>query len=113
MAAVVAGLMLLIHGAFGVAVSVWSWMALGFFFGLNLLTHFLSISMLKSSQKSFLTFMYGSIGLRFIFSIFFVVIYLIVNEVRDRIVIVNFLFLYLLFTTFELYHLVTKLRTEK
>ena len=69
MAAVVAGLMLLIHGAFGVAVSVWSWMALGFFFGLNLLTHFLSISMLKSSQKSFLTFMYGSIGLRFIFSI--------------------------------------------
>ena len=51
--------------------------------------------------------------MRFIFSIFFVVIYLMVNEVRDKIVIVNFLFLYLLFTTFELYHLVTKLRTEK
>lgn len=113
LAAVVAGLMLLVHKAFDHAVSVWSWMALAFFFVLNLLIHFLSISMLKSSQKSFLTFMYGSIAMRFIFSIFFIVIYLIVNDVMDKIVVVNFLILYLLFTTFELYHLVTKLRTEK
>ena len=113
MAALVAGLMQLIHSAFGLSVSVWSWAALGFFMTLNLLIHFLSINMLKSSQKSFLTFVYGSIAMRFIFSIFFVVIYLMVNEVRDKIVIVNFLILYLLFTTFELYHLVAKLRTEK
>jgi len=113
MAAVVAGLMQLIHSAFSLSVATWSWAAFGFFFTLNLLIHFLSESMLKSSQKSFLTFMYGSIAMRFIFSIFFIVIYLMVNEVRDKIVIVNFLFLYLLFTTFELYHLVTKLRTEK
>ncbi|MFT5725365.1 MAG: cobalamin biosynthesis protein CobD/CbiB [Bacteroidia bacterium] len=113
MAAVIAGAMQLIHSAFSVPVSNWSWGAMGFFFGLNLLIHFLSENMAKSSQKSFLTFMYGSIAMRFIFSIFFIVIYLMVNEVRDKIVIVNFLFLYLLFTTFELYHLVAKLRTEK
>ncbi|MFT7592085.1 MAG: hypothetical protein ACI9UJ_002014 [bacterium] len=113
MTIVIAGLMQLIHSAFGQVVSLWSWLAIGFFFALNMLIHFISQTALKSSQKSFLTFMYGSIGLRFIFSIFFIVIYLIVNDIMDKVVIVNFLILYLLFTTFELYHLVAKLRTEK
>jgi hypothetical protein len=113
LAIIVAGIMFAIHSAIGRPVSVWSWLAIGFFLALNTIIHFLSQNALKSSQKSFLTFVYGSIGMRFIFSIFFIVIYLIVNDVMDKVVVVNFLILYLLFTTFELYHLVTKLHTEK
>lgn len=95
------------------AVSPWCWIALAFFFMLNLLVRFLAETSLKGSQKSFVTFVYGSTGLRFLFSIFFIAIYLIINDVMDKMVVGTFLFLYLLFTSFELYHLVAKLRTEK
>ena len=113
LAAIAAVILLGAHHVFDAQVSVWSWAALVFFFLLNLLVFFLSQTALKGSQKSFITFVYGSSGLRFIFSIFFIVIYLIINDVMDKLVVGSFLFLYLLFTSFELYHLVTKLRAEK
>lgn len=95
------------------SMSVWVWAAWGLFMGMNLLVNFLSKSALKGSQTSFINFVYGSTGLRFLFSIFFIVIYLIVNDVMTKYDIGAFLFFYLLFTSFELFHLVTKLRTEK
>lgn len=101
------------HAIMEAPVSIWNWFALGFFFLLNLLVNFLSQTALKGSQKSFVTFVYGSTGIRFIFSIFFIVIYLMVSDIMDKMVIGVFLFLYLLFTSFELYHLVAKLRAEK
>lgn len=94
-------------------VSSWTWFSVVFFFSMNMLIQFLSQTSLKGTQKSFVTFVYGSTGLRFIFSIFFIVIYLIISDVMDKFVIGSFLFLYLLYTSFELYHLVSKLRAEK
>ena len=101
------------HRYFEQEVSGWAWASILFYYGLNLLVHFVSQTALNGSQQSFIRFVYGTTGMRFIFSIFFIVIYLIINDVMSKYVIGTFLFSYLLFTTFELHYLVTKLRTEK
>jgi len=94
-------------------VNPWTWGGLVFFFALTSFIYFIGQNALNKSQRTFTNAVYGSMGLRFIFSVFFIVIYLIVNELRDKIFIAEFLLLYLLFTMFEIYHLVAKLRTEK
>ena len=91
----------------------WTWGALAFFFLLTMFINWLSMKALNKSQKTFLNFVYGTTFIRFIFSIFFVVIYLIVNDLVEKPFIFSFVVFYLFYTTFEIYHLVTKLRTEK
>ncbi|MCB0734887.1 MAG: hypothetical protein H6608_03935 [Flavobacteriales bacterium] len=91
----------------------WSWSALIFFTLLTLFVNWLSERMLNKSQKTFMNFVYGATFLRFIFSIFFIVIYLIVNEVVSKYFIFSFGVFYLFFTSFEIYHLHAKLRAEK
>lgn len=93
--------------------SEWTIAALAFFTGLTMLTYYIGNNALDKAQKTFTAAIYGSIGLRFIFSLFFIVIYLIINEVKDRVFIAEFLLLYLFYTMFEIYYLVTKLRSEK
>ena len=110
---VIVSLMILVHWLFHVEIGTWTWIAFGFFSLLTLFLNYLGIRALGKSQKTFLNFLYGSTLIRFIFSIFFIVIYLVINEVIDRPFIFSFLFLYLFFTSFEIYHLVTKLRAEK
>ena len=94
-------------------INSWTWGALVFFAALTTLIYYFGMNALNKSQRTFTNAVYGGVGIRFIFSIFFIVIYLVVNELRDKIFIVEFLLLYLLFTMFEIYHLVSKLRTEK
>lgn len=91
----------------------WALVSLAFFTGLTALTHFISSNALDKSQRTFTNALYGGMAIRFFFSIFFIAIYLIVNEVRDRVFIVEFLIFYLIFTMFEIYHIVAKLRSEK
>ena len=93
--------------------SGWTIGALVFFTALTMLTYNIGTNALDKAQKTFTAAIYGSIGLRFIFSLFFIVIYLIINEVKDRVFIAEFLLLYLFYTMFEIYYLVTKLRSEK
>jgi hypothetical protein len=50
---------------------------------------------------------------RIIISGLFIAIYLIINAERDKAFVVSILLLYLFYTLFEIYHLVTKLRAEK
>lgn len=92
---------------------VWGSIALIFFLSLTALTHFINMNAIGKSQKTFTNALYGGIVIRFFFSIFFIAIYLIINEVRDKVFIVEFLLFYLIFTMFEMYHIVTKLRSEK
>ncbi|MCB9261258.1 MAG: hypothetical protein H6607_02625 [Flavobacteriales bacterium] len=102
-----------IHTFMNKPIDVWNWLSLAFFFLLTLGISTFHNRMTTSNNKTFMSLLYGSMGLRFIFSIFFIVIYLIYNEITDKLVVVIFLILYLLFTSFELFHLVTKLRAEK
>ena len=93
--------------------SIWSVSALFFFMLLTSLTYFITDMGFRRNSQTFFRGLYGSIGLRFLFSIFFIVIYLIINEVKDKMFIVEFLLFYLFFTMFEIFHLVAKLRSEK
>lgn len=88
------------------------WAAFDFYVGLTLIILWMAREGLKGSNKSFLKVVYGGMMMRLFFSILFLVIYLIFNEVRDKPFIIGFLILYLLFTMFEIYTLVVNLRPD-
>lgn len=91
----------------------WVWIGLIFFFLLTLVLYKLVDRSLNAKQSTFSTALFGGMLIRFLFSIFFLVIYLIINKEKNLSFILTFLFLYLLFTIFEIVHLVRKLRLEK
>ncbi|MFT4522520.1 MAG: hypothetical protein ACI8ZN_001470 [Bacteroidia bacterium] len=107
------GILVLIHNAADEQIENWTWGAVLFYSLLTLFLYSLSDKLLKSGSKMFITYVYGSTFIRFLFSIFFIIIYLITNDLVSKSFIFSFIGLYLLFTTFEIYHLVVKLRTEK
>lgn len=107
------GVLVLVHFLFNQPVDSWTWLGFAFFVSMTIFLYWLAEKAMSRSHKTFLNFVYGSSLIRFIFSIFFIVIYLIINEVAGRSFIFSFLFLYLLFTSFEIFHLVAKLRSEK
>jgi hypothetical protein len=89
------------------------WIAVAFFYLLTLVLYSMAMMGLKRSQKTFIVSVLGSMTLRFIFSILFLVIYLIINPEKNKAFIISFLFLYLFYTIFEIIQLVRKLRPEK
>ena len=93
---------------------VWYWSALLFYLLLGLFIGKRSHKAIANDSNSafFMGIMSGT-GIRMLFSIIFIAIYLIVSDIKSNLFIGYYLFLYLLFTIFEIYHLVHKLRTEK
>lgn len=93
---------------------VWYWSALLHYLLLGLIIGKRSHKAIANDSNSafFLGIMSGT-GIRMLFSIIFIAIYLIVSDIKSNLFIGYYLFLYLLFTIFEIYHLVHKLRTEK
>ncbi len=89
------------------------WIAVGFFYLLTFILYAMAMMGLKQSQKTFTVSVLGSMTLRFIFSVLFLVIYLIINPEKNKAFIISFLFLYLFYTIFEIFQLVRKLRPEK
>lgn len=93
---------------------VWYWSALLYYLLLGLIIGKRSYKAIANDSNSafFMGIMSGT-GIRMLFSIIFIAIYLIVSDIKSNLFIGYYLFLYLLFTIFEIYHLVHKLRTEK
>ncbi len=93
---------------------VWYWSALLYYLLLGLIIGKRSHKAIANDSNSafFMGIMSGT-GIRMLFSIIFIAIYLIVSYIKSNLFIGYYLFLYLLFTIFEIYHLVHKLRTEK
>ncbi len=91
---------------------IWFWGSLAFFFALGVGISAISHRALKASNSAFFRGVMGAIGLRMMLGIFFLAIYLIVSEIKAKEFIVYYLILYLLFTIFEIYQLVAKLRPE-
>ena len=93
---------------------VWYWSALLYYLLLGLIIGKRSHKAIANDSNSafFMGIMSGT-GIRMLFSIIFIAIYLIVSYIKSTLFIGYYLFLYLLFTIFEIYHLVHKLRTEK
>ncbi len=92
----------------------WYWFSLLFYILLGLIIGQSSHKAVqkKSNSDFYLGIMTGT-GLRMLFSIIFIAMYLVISDIKSNVFVVYYLFLYLLFTIFEIYHLVHKLRTEK
>ena len=93
---------------------VWYWSALLYYLLLGLIIGKRSHKAIANDSNSafFMGIMSGT-GIRMLFSIIFIAIYLIVSDIKSNMFVSYYLFLYLLFTIFEIYELVHKLRTEK
>lgn len=89
------------------------WIALAFYFLLTLGLYSLSLMGLQRNNRTFSTAVFGSMTIRFIFCILFLVIYLIINKEKNIPFIITYLILYLFYTIFEIFQLVRKLRPEK
>jgi hypothetical protein len=88
------------------------WVALVYFLLLTLVTYKITNSGLPKDNKTFITRTYSAIGIRFIFSIFPLFIYLIFSPVRELPFVVVYLLLYFFYTAFEIYYLVVNLRPD-
>ncbi len=89
-----------------------AWISLFYFFALTWLTFKIANSGVKKDNKTFITRIYGAIGIRFIFSIFPLFIYLIFYPKREMPFIIVYLLLYFFYTAFEIYFLVVNLRPD-
>lgn len=89
------------------------WGAFTFFVLLTLVIHLLSVRALAmSSVKNSMSIIFGTLFFRLFASFGYLIIYLVVTGKKDVPYTITFLILYLLFTIFEIYHLVTNLRPD-
>ena len=88
------------------------WVALVYYLVLTLSTYKITQSGLPKDNKTFIIRTYSAIGIRFVFSIFPLFIYLIFSPERQLSFAVVYLFLYFFYTAFEIYFLVVNLRPD-
>ena len=88
------------------------WTALVYYFLLSWATGLITQSGMNKSNKTFITRMYSAIGIRFVFSIFPLLIYLLFIPDREMPFIIAYILMYFLFTSFEIYFLVITLRPD-
>lgn len=91
----------------------WYWGAIGYYYVLGLLIGRITQKSASASNAAFFRGTLGATGMRMIFTLLFLTIYLIVSDIKAVPFIVFYLILYLLYTIFEIYQLVSKLRAEK
>jgi hypothetical protein len=88
------------------------WLALVYFILLTLVTYKITNSGLPKDNKTFFVRVYSAIGIRFVFSIFPLFIYLIFSPERQLSFAIVYLLLYFFYTAFEIYFLVVNLRPD-
>lgn len=93
-------------------VSKYSWFALLFFVLLSILVFGVTAYGMTRDNKTFIKLYFGGSAIRFLFCLGFLLIYLLFRRPVDLYFIATFLFLYILFTMFEIYSLMTKLRPD-
>jgi len=89
-----------------------TWIALIYYVLLSYITFRITHSAVAKDNKTFITRTYSAIGIRFIFTLFPLIIYLLFSPERSIIFVIVYLLLYLLFTSFEIYFLVVNLRPD-
>jgi len=89
------------------------WLALAFFVVLTITITNMTLQAGEKSPSRFITSIMGSVGIRMLVCVMFVLIYWVVVKNRDKFFIIYFFTLYLFFTVFEIMYLVSKLRTDK
>jgi hypothetical protein len=92
-------------------VSTHFWTIQGFFGVISILSHIIS-NLGSKSRDEFHTFYLGSMALRFIFSLFFILFSLVYLSGNKITYVANFFILYILYASFEIYHLLRNLRAD-
>lgn len=94
------------------AISFLIWAAFVYHALLALVTYYIANSGIKKDNKTFVTRIYGSIGIRFVFSIFPMLIYLLFSNVKEIPWVISYVLLYFFYTSFEIYCIVVNLRPD-
>jgi len=92
-------------------VSIHFWTIQGFFGVISILSHIIANLGIKS-RNEFHTFYLGSMAVRFIFSLFFILFSLVYLSGNKITYVANFFILYILYASFEIYHLLRNLRAD-
>jgi hypothetical protein len=87
------------------------WTIQGFFGVISILSHVISNLGLKSRDE-FHTFYLGSMAVRFVFSLFFILLSLVYLSGNKITYVANFFILYIIYASFEIYHLLRNLRAD-
>jgi len=93
---------------------MWFWASLSYYLVLGVVIGWKSQkAVLSKSNSQFFAGVMGSIGIRMLLCVVFLAIYLMVSDLKSNEFVVYYLILYLFYTIFEIYQLVSKLRPEK
>ena len=88
------------------------WLIFGFLSVLTLIAYILAFFGIKHNPETGVMAIMGSIVLKMLFSMAFVLIYSLNHKGKDLLFVFNFFSLYLLFTCFEIYGLLRNLRHQ-
>jgi len=88
------------------------WLALLYYLLLSYTTFRITHSSVKKDNKTFITRVYSAVGIRIIFSLFPLLIYLLFSPHKELPFIAGYLLMYLLFTSFEIYFVMVNLRPD-
>lgn len=89
-----------------------SWYALVYFTLMTLGLHYLVAPYISSKNKNFINIFLGTLGIRMLLSLAFLLLYLLFSTNRELPFISYYLLLYLFFAGFEIYLLLSKLRAD-
>ena len=88
------------------------WLVFGFLGGLTFIAYIVAFIGIKRNPESGVLAIMGSIAIKMLFSMAFVLIYSLNHKGKDIVFVLNFFSLYLLFTCFEIYWLLRNLRHQ-
>lgn len=88
------------------------WVLFGFLAGITFIAYILAFLGIKRNPEAGIMAIMGSIALKMLFSMAFVLIYSLNSKEKGMILVLNFFSLYLLFSFFEIYSLLCNLRHQ-
>lgn len=88
------------------------WVLFGFLAGITFIAYVLAFLGIKHNPETGIMAIMGSVALKMLFSMAFVLIYSINSKEKGMILVLNFFSLYLLFSFFEIYSLLRNLRHQ-
>ena len=105
------GVAVLLQGSSKPLIHPGFWLIQGFFAVISVASHLLS-SMGIKNRSEFHTFYLGSMSVRFLLSLFFILISLFYLPDNHITYVANFFILYIVYASFEIYHLSRNLRAD-
>lgn len=88
------------------------WLVFGFLFGITYIAYILAFLGINRNPQTGIMAIMGSITMKLLFSMAFVLIYSLNHKEKGMVFVLNFFSLYLLFTVFEIYTLLRNLRHQ-